>query len=149
MDTNQAEEQYSSEEGKYWESEWPSEETEEHTEDIDYANAKGKGKGKGSQLCYNCGKPGHRLSNAQNRKGRKDGEKEVRHQMEKEKERCRYWTCGTQSKQAKERAEEKEKDSKAIAKGVENMGIRQKSAEPSCQQEKWKKKGSQKSTGLA
>ncbi len=46
MDTNQAEEQYTAEEWKDWESGWPIEEMDENTEDIDYAIAKGKGKGK-------------------------------------------------------------------------------------------------------
>ena len=59
MDTNQAKEQYTADEWRYWESEWPSEEVDENADDIDYAGAKRKGKGK-SQLCYNCGKPGHR-----------------------------------------------------------------------------------------
>ena len=87
-------------------------------------------------------------SNVQNRKEKKDGEKEARHRKEKEKE-SRYRTCGMHSRRAKERAEEKEKDSKAIARDAESTGIRRESAEPSCQQEKWKKKRSQKSTGLA
>ena len=88
-------------------------------------------------------------SNVQNRKEKKDGEKEARRRKEKEKE-SRYRTCGMRSKRAKERAEEKEKDSKAIVRDAESMDTSPKTAEPSCQREKLKKKKkSQKSTGPA
>ena len=61
MDTNQAEGQPAGDDWTWWDQEWPSEEMEEQkTDDIDYANPKGKGKGGKSNLCYNCGKPGHR-----------------------------------------------------------------------------------------
>ena len=81
MDTNQAEEHPSGDDWSWWDQEWPSEESEDHrAEDvnsvIDYGNPKGKGKGgKGNQLCYNCGKPGHRAFECLEPKREKGGGK--------------------------------------------------------------------------